>query len=86
MKGNKIRLFEAQAARDSAHFRGIELKAFKIAGPSRPVSPPFRCWLVSLDEANVLVGGDRPNEGACRLNHASLELERFSARPPPATD
>jgi hypothetical protein len=53
MKGIKIRLFEAQAARDSAHFRGIELKAFKIAGPKQTCEfavGVFRltrrmCWL-----------------------------------------
>jgi hypothetical protein len=35
MKGKKSDVFEAQAARDSAHSPVIALKAFKITGPKQ---------------------------------------------------
>jgi hypothetical protein len=63
MKRNKIRLFEAQAARDSAHFRGIELKAFEIAGSKQTYEPLARflqtrrmCWLVAIAETKPPAG------------------------------
>jgi hypothetical protein len=52
MKGTKFDFFGAQAAHDSADFPVI------LAGLGA-----FRS-----DEPNVLVGGDRPNEGDRRLN------------------
>jgi hypothetical protein len=40
----------------------------------------FDVGALRSDEPNVLVGGDRPNEGARRLNHASADMRTVLAR------
>jgi hypothetical protein len=56
-----LTFFEAQAARDSAHFRGIELKAFEITGSKQTYEPLARflwrmCWLVAIAETKPPAG------------------------------
>jgi hypothetical protein len=80
MKGNKIRhFFEAQAARDSAHFPVIAFQDLGPASFSSRASILAGLGAFRSNEPNALVGGDRPNEGARRLNHASLEIREVLA-------